>query len=181
MQSLKKSERILLGIFISMLFVAATWVAWNIYSAKRVELEDAAHLLSIQEAEVEVLLRQKDLWLQRANWLQAAQPKFTSWDEADIQLLQDARAAGDTGVTTTDHQLLDPVETELYRQAGVRFKAEGSLTSVFAWLYKLQSPEKFRVISKLRVAPDKEDTKKVNCEVELLRWYRVGDDLAASD
>lgn len=171
MQSLKKSERILLGIFVSMLFVAATWVAWSIYSTKRGELEDEAHLLSIQEAEVEVLLRQKDLWLQRASWIRAAQPKFTSWDEADIQLLQDARAGVDTGVTTTDHQLMDPVETDLYRQAGVRFKAEGSLASVFAWLYRLQSPKEFRVVSKLRVVPDKEDSKTVDCEVELLRWY----------
>ena len=172
MATLKKSERRLFALFLFTLFCAASWYLWKYYSDRRAAADDLAHQLLLEEAEIETLLEQRDQWLQRDAWLETHQPQFTSRDQVDNQLLEEARASGVPGVRTGEFVLIEPTESSAYLQSGVRFVARGSLQDVFTWLHQLQRPEEFRVVRSLSVSSVKDDPTAIKCEVELLRWYQ---------
>lgn len=172
MAKLKAREQRLLFAFIATLFLTATWYTWKFFKSNRDRAMDLAHQLSLQEAEVEVLLEERDKWTRRAEWLAAYQPAYTSRGEVQNELFEEARAVEVEGVETTGIELLEQVETPDYIQAGVSFVAKGTLVDVFKWLHSLQRPESFFVIRTLRVIPDREDPSLVQCDVELLKWYR---------
>ena len=153
------------------MFLAAGWYLWKFYSSHRDAAREVAHQLELQEVEIETLLEQRDRWLQRETWLAGNQPKFTSRDQVDNQLLEEARASGTPGVRTGEFVLMEPLDTPAFRQSGVKFVARGKLKDVFSWLHELQKPQEFRLVSSLQVTPEKDEPSIVKCEVELLRWY----------
>ena len=171
MAKLKAREQRLLFAFIATLFLTATWYTWKFFKSNRDRAFEVEHQLSLQEAEVEVLLEERDKWTRRSEWLEAYQPAFTSRGEVQNELYQEAQADVE-GVEVSDIDLLEQIETPDYIQAGVSFVAKGTLVDVFKWLHSLQQPESFRVIRTLRVVPDREDPSLVQCDVELLKWYR---------
>ena len=174
MAKLKTREQRLLFAFIATLFLAASWYLWKFYKSQRDHASEVAFQLSLQEAEFDELLEERDKWTRRSEWLDAFQPNYSSRAEVDNELLEEARAIGVDGVTTKGFTLLPPIETIDYVQAGVTFTAQGELPHVFEWLHTLQRPETFRVIRGLKVIPNKEEPTLVDCEIELLKWYRPG-------
>lgn len=167
----KREQRLFFG-FVLTLFLAACWFLWSFYSSYRDDALKISRELSQREAEYEVLLEERDKWTQRAEWLAKHQPVFTSRADVDQAIADDMRANQFPAVETEFKRLVDPHESNEYVQAGVIFTATGKLEDIFAWLHTLQRPEHFRIIRSLRVLPDKDDPELVNCEIELLRWYR---------
>ncbi|MFT5467494.1 MAG: hypothetical protein ACI8UO_002598 [Verrucomicrobiales bacterium] len=172
MAKLKANEQRLLFAFLVTLFLTVVWYTRSFYVSHRESADELSYQLSLQEAEIEVLLEERDKWTQRSEWLEAFQPNYTSRGEVQNELFKEARADGVEGVETSGIELIEQVETPDYTQAGVSFDAKGTLVDVFTWLHTLQQPETFRVIRTLRVKPNKEDPGQVECYVELLKWYR---------
>jgi len=76
-----------------------------------------------------------------------------------------------TGVSTSDHVLMEGRGESHYVQAGVEFTVKGAPPDVFGWLHSLDRPEDFRVLRNLRIRPDSDAPGQVVCQLELLRWY----------
>ena len=120
---------------------------------------------------IETRFEEREIWEARAAWLDANQPAFTSTEEIDQSIYQEALAEKVDGVTTSKHTLLPTLTTPDYVQAGVSLTASGELKDVFRWLYELNRPEGFRVIRNLKVQPDKETPENILATFDLLRWY----------
>lgn len=168
---MKRSEMILLTVFVAVAALALTYKLWDVFSLRLEDLAGREHATEMRQAETEVYLERRDLWLARLEWLKKHQPAMGPADQVDNELVNLARSPAGGQVTTEKLELLDPVETSSYRQAGIEFTARGKLKDIFSWLHGLQKPEDFRAIRRLKVVPDQTAPDKVVCEVELLRWY----------
>lgn len=162
---------ILMAALVLLAAAALTFRLWQEFSRRMEDLVTREHALEMRQAETEVYLERRDLWLARLEWLKTNQPVIGPADQVDNELVNLARSPTGGQVTTEKLELMDPVETEAYKQAGIEFTAKGKLKDIFAWLHSLQKPEEFRAIRRLKVTPDQTAPDKVVCEVELLRWY----------
>jgi hypothetical protein len=168
---MKRSEMILLSLFVLTAAVALTYKLWQLFSQRLEDLVAREHSVEMRQAETDVYLERRDLWLARMKWLKTTQPAMGPADQVDNELVNLARAPSVAGVTTEKLKLVDPVENASYKQAGIEFIAKGKLKDIFSWLHSLQKPEEFRAIRRLKVNPDPAAPDKVVCEVQLLRWY----------
>jgi hypothetical protein len=168
---MKSSERLLLSLFLIVLLAGGGVVLWTLYRERRDAFTAEKQSLELSLVEVDALLEDESLWTDRATLLSTRQPRFTTREEIDNAIFEDARSGDDAGVVTTDVQLIEPVQTEHYAQAGVSLKAEGTVEDVFRWLHRLQSPETFRVVRSFKANPHPDENEKIVCEIELLRWY----------
>lgn len=168
---MKASEKRLLFALLGMLFLGAVVIGSDFYFDKRDALVAERSTLDTEWVEIEALFEEKEIWEMRADWLNQHQPKFTSSEQIDQAIYQEALADKVEGVTTSKQTLLPTVTTPDYVQAGVSLSAAGDLPSVFRWIHSLNRPEDFRVIRNLKVQPDKEKPEDVVATFELLRWY----------
>lgn len=168
---MKASERLLLTLFAVLLLGGGALVMWNLYGDRRDALEIEKDGLILELVEIDDLLEERDLWLKRADWLEANQPPYASRDQIDNAIFEDAQAINAVGVTTSGIQLLDAVETPHYVEASVSLTAKGTVEDVFGWMHELQRPEEFRSIRRLTVSSDPEDDALIVCELELAHWY----------
>lgn len=141
---------------------------------KDIELRD--HTLALRKVTADELLKQKDYWIARADWLTAKQPLFTTANDADNQLFNFViQTAKEVGVTNgpPQQQPLDRSNPGLVG-AGVTVTATGELEKVLRWLYQLQhTPEAFISIKGMTLKPDTENLKQVIVsDLHILKWYR---------
>ena len=162
---------LLLSLFALLAAGFVTWKLWDVFGRRLTELKDRDLIATVRQEEMELYLKRRDLWLARSNWLKTTQPPIGSPDQVDNELVNLAGSPTVADVTTEKRKLMEPVETEFYKQVGITFTAKGKLKDIFTWLHGLQKPEEFRAIRSLKVNPDQASPDKVVCEVQLLRWY----------
>jgi hypothetical protein len=168
---MKASERRLLGAFLLILLLAGTVLLVDIYRKKVAVINDQRDELEFALIEIDELLEMRDEWMTRNDWLRANQPPFTSRQQIDNEIFEDAKAREAEGIEVSDIKFLEPVSTPYYEQAGVTLTVSGSLESVFRWIHSVQRPEEFRVVRNVRVIPDEQENGRIRCSLQLLRWY----------
>lgn len=118
-------------------------------------IERREQTLELRQMEGRAMLTEAEIWKQRLDWLQSAQPAMTSENQASEELLEtllDAAAA--QGLTVQKKQLHEPVNAAYYREVGVTLTIRGPLPSVFRWMHGLLAPAAFRVVSQMKITPD---------------------------
>jgi Tfp pilus assembly protein PilO len=168
---MKASEKRLLGFFLLLLAVVAGMLLTQRLKAWQHSLEVAEHRVSLERMETEGMLAQGDQWRGAAAWLAQNQPAAKGKTEADDELYHSVRQKAESaGLTVSNEQFQPSEDTDYYHQAGVTLSVKGELPALFRWLYSMQSPTEFGVIPSLKVKPDKEDEKKVQCDLTYWRW-----------
>lgn len=168
---MKKSEKRLLTILLSLLVLGALVISFDVYTDKRDELIAEQQRLELEWVEIDALFEEKETWELRANWLTQNQPPFTSTEAASQEIFNEALAENRKGIVTSKQTLLPIEETDVFVQAGVALTATGELAAIFRWIYDITRPTSFRSIRNLTLRPDQEDPEKVVAQFELLRWY----------
>ena len=168
---MKASERRLLGAFLLMLLLGGTVLLVDIYRKKATAMDEQRQGYEEDLVEIDALLEMRDQWMTRNDWLRANQPPFTSREQVDNEIFEDAKARDFEGIEVSGIKFLEPVSTPHYEQAGVSLTVSGSLESVFRWIHRVQRPEEFRVVRNVRVIPDEEENGRIRCSLQLLRWY----------
>jgi len=168
---MKTSEKRLLFALLGMLLLGAVVVGSKFYLDKRDTLVAEQEGLDTEWVEIEALFEEREIWEMRATWLTQNQPEFTTTEQIDQAIYQEALADKVEGVTTSKQTLLPTATMPDYVQAGVSLSASGELGAIFRWIYDLNRPEGFHVIRNLKVVPDKEAPEDVIATFDLLRWY----------
>lgn len=118
-------------------------------------IERREQTLELKQMEGRAMLTEAELWKQRLDWLQTAQPTLASENQASEELLETLLAtAAAQGLTVQKKQLHEPVTAAYYREVGVTLTVRGTLPSVFRWMHGLLAPEAFRVVSQVKIMPD---------------------------
>jgi hypothetical protein len=118
-------------------------------------IERRQQTLELQQMEGRAMLTEAEMWKQRLDWLQSAQPAMTSENLASEELLEMLlKSATAQGLTVQKQQLHEPVTAAYYREVGVTLTVRGPMASVFRWMHGLLAPAAFRVVSYLKMTPD---------------------------
>jgi hypothetical protein len=168
---MKKSEKQLLYILVSLALLGALVVCSDIYFEKRELLTQERTNLQNEWIEIETLFEERSLWELRGQWLEKNQPIFTNNQAVTQAIFERAEKPRTPGITTSRLSLIPGSETPFFSEVGVSFNAEGELGSILRWLYDMTPPSSFRFIRNIRLTPSAEEPQILSANIELLRWY----------
>lgn len=146
------------------------------------DIERRENQVANDKAVAEELLRQRDFWKARSDWLAASQPVWTSRKAADDELHKlVTESAQKEGVTLLGTQQENPEQQPGVMAAGlVVAEAKAPIAKILRWLSHLQMPEghqtcdNFVSIKGLTMKPDPEDTTIVHIsDFHIQKWYRA--------
>ncbi len=170
-------ERILALGFASILLGGGALLAGNYLKSWKQRVDTAEYDLALRQTEAEILLGQKDLWLERGAWIISKQPPFTSRRDADTdvnKLVEASMKARDVDIV--QRQPSDPAELPGLFASTMLVQGKAEFTNAMGWLYDLQQPGTFVSIPSITISPEEEDdTSHVNISLVLQKWYRKTD------
>jgi hypothetical protein len=169
-------ERTLALGFVSILLAGGTLLGALKLKAWKQRVDDAEYDLTLLRTEAEILMSQKDLWLERAEWIGGKQPEFKTRRDSDTELnkiVQDSMA--NRNVEVVQNQPSDPTELPGLFASTMMVQGRADFTSAMSWLYDLQQPGSFVSIPSIAITPNDEDTAQVNISLVLQKWYRKTD------
>lgn len=140
-------------------------------------VDDAEYHLERQRVEAEMLLGQRELWLQRGDWVAAKQPVFKSRRDSELELLRLVEESMESrGVDVVQNQPSDPAELPGLFASTMLVQGKAEFSNGMGWLYDLQRPEQFISIPSISIFQDDEDdTSHINISLVLRKWYRKTD------
>ena len=171
MRALTKGEKRLSLILIIALFVMANFYGLStLYDM----MSDSSRDLSDLRGRVNtngIWLREKDLWLQRKQWIEKTQPRIQSDQVPQSELLQSVTASAKSNQLEIQEQSFGEIRsTPNYQSVSVRFKLSGPLQNVIKWLVQVQQPELFQAITSFSLKSESEPPT-VSLELEIARLY----------
>lgn len=182
---MKKSEKILLGVFAFLFLViiggGGLMYAFRNYMAIREENDTLRDRL----ADMNLAISQGAEWADRYGWLEENCPNFTSTQEASAKLLEIITAEAEKmGVSIGGKEFIEaarvlgpdglPLEENLgyFDKATVKITLAGvQEQAFFGWLHALQQPKSFLGITRMQINPSGTN-KTINAEVEFTRFFR---------
>ncbi len=136
-------------------------------------VDDAEYELALKQTEAEILLGQKDLWLERGKWITEKQPVFTSRRDADTEINKLAQDTMENrGIDVVQSQPSEPAEMPALFASTLLVQGKAEFTNAMGWLYDLQQPGLFVSIPSITITPDEDDTSQINISLVLQKWYR---------
>lgn len=127
--------------------------------------------LRSQDHTNQIWLKERNLWLNRKQWIEKTQPRIRSSQVPQSELLQSL-----TSTASADHLEIqeqsfgENKSTPSYQSVSVRLKLSGSLQDVIRWLVQIQQPELFQAATSFSLKSANEPPS-VSLELEVARWY----------
>ena len=127
--------------------------------------------LRSQDHTNQIWLKERNLWLNRKQWIEKTQPRIRSSQVPQSELLQSL-----TSTASADHLEIqeqsfgENKSTPSYQSVSVRLKLSGSLQDVIRWLVHIQQPELFQAATSFSLKSANEPPS-VSLELEVARWY----------
>jgi hypothetical protein len=175
-RALTDNERRLLFIVGLVALLALSAISFNFWSAHSRKLSDQIRDLRTQHTVATTWLAEKDAWLQRKAWLDAAQPLFPATEgEANSAVLKTIQeTARSHEIVIAEQSFAASVPTPGYRQVAVKLKVIGSMEGISRWMVDLQQPTNFQAVVTFALKVDKQDPKtKVQCDLTVARWFQT--------
>jgi hypothetical protein len=171
LRKLTKSEKRL-----SVLLMIAVFVMGNFYGlGYLLDLQSTiSQKVSDLQGQVhgdEIWLKEKDLWLERKRWIDAAQPRIRPNQVPQSELLESLTTSAKANqLEIQEESFGENKSTPNYKSVAVRFKLGGALQNVIKWLVQIQQPELFQAITSFSLKSANEPPT-VSLELEVARWY----------
>ncbi len=112
------------------------------------------------------------------DWLTQHEPQPEAGEQVPGKLQQLCAAeATRAGMTVKQQKILpdkinsDEKTSQRYMSAKVEFNVTGKEQQMYSWFDRMHSPNDFRVISTLRLTPNREDDTQIDCVVTIEQWY----------
>jgi hypothetical protein len=171
LRKLTKSEKRLLLILCIAVFGIANFYGLSYLTDLHSSLSRQVADLRGEERTNQVWLKEKNLWLNRKQWIDHNQPRIRSNQIPQSELLESL-----TSTAAADHLEIQEQSfganssTQNYQSVAVRLKLSGSLQDVVKWLVQIQQPELFQAVTSFSLKSANEPPT-VSLELEVARWY----------
>ena len=170
---MNQREQRLAMIVLAMVICGGGWIVFSQMGKWRKSIDERDYKLSLRKTEADELLKQKDFWHLRSEWLSAQQEEYPSRNEADNKIYTLVDETAKKHGLTTMRQLAEPEEVQGMTSATVLVEAKGPLESVLRWLYDLQKPAAFISVKSIALKSNPEDTALVIVsDLKIQKWYR---------
>ena len=183
---MKSSEKLLLGIFASLLLIlvggGGVLFAYRNYAEITDEVSQLGHQLETMRSQV----ASGEKWAARQAWIDENLPEFGARQEASTKLYEAVQAEAEkAGVSLLGREILEPTQAlgpdglpldeeeqlNAFDRAAVKITLNGVKEEEFyQWLHALQQPKSFIGITRLQITPN---SKSINAEVEFTQFYRL--------
>ncbi len=182
---MKRSERILLGIFavVFLVIIGGGLLTFGVNNYREITEENERlrdRLIDMNQA-----IAQGTEWQRRSEWLESNAPTFPSRQDASAKLLDAIQKEAEKAVLTiSGREFLEPLKqlgpdglpaeevAGYFDQATVKLTINGAKEqALFAWMHALQQPQSFLGVTRFQMNPSGQN-KTVNLEVEVTQFYR---------
>jgi hypothetical protein len=177
---MKPSEQRLAIALVAVLLIGGGWLVFMKMGRWKKDLEYREHQASLRQIEVEELIKQKDFWNARSEWLASQQPVWISQRAADDELNKMVtESTKKEGVTVVASLQQNPVQDNGLWAAGISLEVKGPYEKTLQWLKRLQSPDghtaydAYVSIQGISLKPDPEDSTLLHLtDLHIQKWYR---------
>lgn len=174
-----REQRLAIAL-VAILLLGGGWIAFAKMVKWKKDLEEREHQLSLRRIEAEELIKTKDFWTARSQWLESKQPIWTSQRAADDELNKIiSESSKKEGVTVLASLQQEPVQQDGLWASGISLEVKGPYEKTLQWLHRLQTPDghptydSFVSIKGLALKPDVEDPTKIHIQdLHIQKWYR---------
>jgi hypothetical protein len=168
------NEKLLLGVLVAILFVAANWFAWDWYAAQMAELHTKAGNLKDAQESAETALQEIPTWQKNMAWVKAKQPSLGDEGDAKAAVLEFVeKGATAHKLQIIDQNINDVQKTAAGTRVNVSIKIKGSMQDLVEWLAPLQKPDDFYAITLFSLKADA-DQKSYDCTLQIARYFKGG-------
>jgi hypothetical protein len=169
---MNRRERTLSFLVAGVVFVLINFFLWNwILGAVGRARTDLAER-KLKRKEQEVLIKERDLWTQRDQWLQQHQPAFNGASEASTLLEQQLKpVAAKYNILLENPQIGSGETTPSHQTVWASVDTKSDWQSLVHFLYDVQQPEAFVVFESATLAVDNGDQTKMRGKFKIARWF----------
>jgi hypothetical protein len=126
----------------------------------------------LKRKEQEILIKERDLWTQRDQWLQQHQPTFNGASEASTLLEQQLRpVAAKYNILLENPQIGSGETTPSHQTVWASVDTKSDWQSLVHFLYDVQQPEAFIVFESATMNVDTTDPTKMRGKFKIARWF----------
>jgi len=166
-----KREKFLLTVFLAALLIVGGALAWKWLSS---DLKTRRDLLARKEAELVELRRwigEKSIWENREGWMKAHPMPLYHKQRSEAEFVQTIQASlAKFGLQTVDQRIQETRESSVFVEVPVDLTLDATLEQLIRWLYDVQRPDNFRVISQIRLRSTG-DSAKIRAEISLFQIF----------
>lgn len=174
MNRLSQREKVLAGVVLGVIFLFVN--LWVLSSLRRQAGALAGDLAGRKQelASLEEVLREKDQWEQRGEWLVAKQPKLENPSQAGVSLLEQIKQAAQASEVLVESPELGRLEAKAAAQSvAVTVQTKSSWEALVAFLNQLQQPENFIVLESVQLQIDPRDPTQMQGRFRIAKWYAL--------
>ena len=168
-------ERNLLILLVAMAFIAVNFLGYKMwYEPKMAQMQ-----ASMEAAEVKAEANEGMGNILKAvqadkDWLDRTEPKPSSVGKMKTKIQQLAEnEAVRAGLTVKKKGFGSDVvgPTLFYHRARYDIEVNGTEAAIYRWLDRLHNPNDFRVVTFVRMNPQRDDATRADCQIYLDQWF----------
>jgi hypothetical protein len=172
MRPTTNSEKFLLGVLGLVVLGGILFFGGKALNQKQQALDLSRASLRADQAEAEVDLQKKYLWMQRRAWIKDHEPAFGEEGDTRAQVLNYVvKGARDHHLEILEQNLGDVQHGPGGARVNVEIKIKGSMEALCRWLAALQKPESFYALSLFSLKAD-QDQKSMVCTLQIARYFQ---------
>lgn len=171
-QQMTARERTLAMVVAGILFVFVNLFLVKYFVNQHRQLRSDRTAKTITLETMHTLLAERDLWMQRANWLGQKQPQLTNPDGAAVALLEAAKEVARKHNLTIENSVLGRVDNKPhYAAVSVNFETKSKWQDLVGFLRSMQAPEQFVVFESANLQIDSGDKTQMRGRFKLAKWF----------
>lgn len=166
-------EKTLFLTLLVVLFGIANVLAYKkFYEPKVARAESAATKAKLELDRALMVLERTEEMEPEMTFIKRAEGKPTTYQEAQADLQELVKKEADRrGLETRSQDILPWLEGTHYSRVRVRYKVNGMEQQVQQWVMVLHQPSQLQVVTKLEIKPQSNDPTRVDCELEIEKWF----------
>lgn len=172
---MNEREKKLLTVLFGAAFIIANVFGYSMYNAGMKRMQAELHNGGKELKKKTDELVKADTRVDEMNWLAENQPAEGTHGRVGAELATyTERSAGRYGVNIKKRPSPlreDAGEGGAYRSAKVKVVGNARDDAMYRWLTDLQDPKKSRSVTFLRIAPQRDDPTRIDCELEVTQWF----------
>lgn len=168
-------EKKLIYILFGAAFLIVNLFLYTSYNSARTQKKAVLAKGASDIKQMEEDIKNADKLQEDMDWLRDSQPEEGIHNQMRSELLATVqKSAQKYGVVRKKGPLPLPEiadEFGAYRSARVEVLANARDRELYLWLTDLQDPKKSRSITSLRITPQRNDSERVDCKLEVTQWF----------
>jgi hypothetical protein len=170
-QRMTARERRLVQLVAGALFLLINLVVWSKLFDVLANARTEVALRKNTREEQRALIKDKDLWARRDQWLKQHQPTLKSAVEASTLLDQVKEIAGKHNVLIENPAIGSGDSTPDHQSVFASFDTKSPWPPLVRFLYDVQQPESFVVFESVQLHIDNADPTMMRGKFKIARWF----------